>query len=326
MIPYISVIYPNFDLKTGNITKNLLLWKNSKNVDPERFQMVIGTRKLGLDDYQILESHLREGDVIVEVESTGNDNAMWNAGVTKSTHENLLFVEGHVTPDQNFLYNLLKYIEINPGANAINTNSTNSKDSEFELLMDKWFDETLKLRARTHSFSFLTRQCFMLKRSVFEQIGPIEPDFEQFGPPYLSSRLAENNIEIVDANFSNLYHENEKKISHHHMATRSYIRGFVRATRRIDRVLLDRCFGVNPDFSEIESRLRQIQNRKWQLCFIGFKLGSCFRKIEIRAIEFTIMNINFGFKFKFKLFNKVHRLVVSDEYENELWRGMADNG
>jgi len=324
--PCVSIIYPNFDLKTGVLNQNVLLWTTAQNVAPDRFQIIIGTAKLSLDEYQTLKSCLREGDEIVEVSNKENDNSMWNAGAKKSRHENLLFVEGHVTPDQYFLGKMLSYIEINEEVKALNTNSVNTKNSGFELLMDKWFDETLQLRSESHSFTFLTRQCFMLKKSVFEKFGPLVSEFEQFGPPYLSAILAENQIKIETVNFSNLIHENEQMIYKHHIATRSYVRGYMRAKDQVDNELLNEYFGTNPDFTKIDLTLHQFLKKTTWLSLFRVGLRSFFRKIKIRTIEVVIMNINIGMRLKFIWFKKVHRLVVVDQYENELLRGSRDNG
>ena len=326
MGPCVSILYPNFDLKTGLLIQNVLLWTTAHNVPPDRFQLIIGTAELSLVDRQILKSYLREGDEIVEVSDKENDNSMWNAAAKKSRHENLLFVEGHVTPDQHFLNKMLSYIEINKEAQAINTNSLNTNNSGFELLMDKWFDETLQLRSENHSFTFLTRQCFMLKKSVFEKFGPLVSEFEQFGPPYLSAILADNRIKIETVNFSNLMHENEKMISHHHIATRSYVRGYVEAKDQIDNELLNRYFGVNPDFIKTDLRLHRFLEKSTKLSLFRVRLGSFFRQTKIRSIEVAIMNINIGPQLKFIWFKKVHRLVVIDQYEKALLHGFRDNG
>ena len=326
MRPCISVIIPNFDLKTGLFTQNVMKWTNAKNVDIDRFQIVVVTPRMSFVDNQILAILLREGDEIVEVSDTENDNSMWNAGALKTKHENLLFVEGHVTPDENFLHNMLNYIEINSETEAVNTISSNSKESEFELLMDRWFDETLKQRAESHSFTFLTRQCFMLKKSVFERYGPILPNFEQFGPPYLSYKLAENHVMIESVNFSNLIHENENTIYHHHLATRSYIRGYVGAKTQNDIELINKYFGTNPDLAKVDLSLRQLSNRRNPFQLLRIKLGFIFRRFKILGIEFVIMKINIGLRLKFILLKKVHGLVVVDQYEHEQLRGFRGHG
>jgi hypothetical protein len=326
MRPCISVVIPNFDLKTGLFTQNVLKWTKAKNVDIDRFQIVVVTPRMSFVDNQTLTILLREGDEIVEVSDTENDNSMWNAGALKSKHEYLLFVEGHVTPDENFLHNMLNYIEINSGAEAVNTISSNSKESEFELLMDRWFDETLKLRAESHSFTFLTRQCFMLKKSVFERYGPILSNFEQFSTPYLSCKLAENHVMIETVNFSDLIHENENTIYHHHLATRSYIRGYVRAKTQNDIELINMYFGTNPDLAKVDLRLRQLSNRRNPFLFLQIKLGFILRKLKIFGVEFVIMKINIGLRLKFIWMKKVHGLVVVDQYEHELLKGFRGHG
>ena len=326
MAPCVSVIIPNFDLKTGLFTQNVLKWTKAKNVDIDRFQIVVVTPRMSFVDNQTLTILLREGDEIVEVSDTENDNSMWNAGALKSKHEYLLFVEGHVTPDENFLHNMLNYIEINSEAKAVNTISSNSKESEFELLMDRWFDETLKLRAESHSFTFLTRQCFMLKKSVFERYGPILSNFEQFGPPYLSYKLAENHVMIETVNFSDLIHENENTIYNHHSATRSYIRGYVRAKNQNDIELMNRYFGTNPDLAKVDLRLRQLINRRSPFLLLRIKSGFILRKLKIFGIEFVIMKINIGLRLKYIWLKKAHKLVVVDQYEHELLKGFRGHG
>ena len=67
----ISILYPNYDLKTGQLAKNLAWWVDSARFAPDRFQLVIGTKKLNKREFKEVLSLLRRQDIIFEVDEMG---------------------------------------------------------------------------------------------------------------------------------------------------------------------------------------------------------------------------------------------------------------
>jgi len=134
----ISILYPNYDLKTGQLAKNIAWWVDSARFAPDRFQLVIGTKKLNKREFKEVHSLLRRQDIIFEVDEMDNDNAIWNQCAERSMFENMLFVEGHVYPNETFLQKLYETTRVSSGERVINTNSPNTTNSDFEGLMDRW--------------------------------------------------------------------------------------------------------------------------------------------------------------------------------------------
>jgi len=314
----ISVLYPNYDLKTGQLVKNLARWVDSASFDPSNFQLVVGTRKLQPSESKEVRSLLREQDIIFEVDEMDNDNAIWNQCAERCKYESMLFVEGHVYPDETFLRNLYETNRRNGGERVINTNTRNTKNSYFEKLMDRWFHETIQKRQSSHDFIFLSRWAFLIPKKVFQKYGPLIQEYEQFGPPFLSAVLFKNQVDITSADFMDLTHEMESVIGHHHAATRSYIKGFAIAEKRIHAEGLSELFGRNPDFEKIQSRWRKnragevvAKNVPWEVIALP--------KLEIKILELLVMHVPLPFEIKYRLFQYAHQCVAMNEYRNHLF-------
>jgi len=319
----ISILYPNYDLKTGQLAKNLARWVDSASFDPGNFQLVVGTRKLQPSESKEVRSLLREQDIIFEVDEMDNDNAIWNQCAERCKYESMLFVEGHVYPDETFLTQLQGFVQKNRGQQVINTCARNTKDSAFEKLIDRWFHETIQKRTSCHNFTFLSRWAFLIQKKVFQRHGPLIPEYEQFAPPFLSAVLAKNQVSIATADSTGLTHEMERFIGHHHAATRSYIRGFAIAEKRIHAEGLFKLFGRNPDFDKIHARWvkdradRAIsRNLPRSLELQGLV---CLHKLKIRILEFLIMNVPLPNEMRYRLFKLAHQLVCIDEYKRNLF-------
>jgi len=319
----ISILYPNYDLKTGQLAKNIAWWVDSARFAPDRFQLVIGTKKLNKREFKEVHSLLRRQDIIFEVDKMDNDNAIWNQCAERSMFENMLFVEGHVYPNETFLQKLYETTRVSSGERVINTNTRNTTNSDFEGLMDRWFNETIQRRQSSHDFIFLSRWAFLIPKKVFQRYGPLIQDYEQFGPPFLSAVLFKNKVGISNADFTGLTHEMESVIGHHHAATRCYVRGFAKAKKRIHAEGLSELFGSNPDFEKLQSRWRKkragannsdIKPGAWEV-FRDIILP----KMEIKLLEFLVMYFPMPQEIKYRLFQCAHRRVAMDEYRNHLF-------
>jgi hypothetical protein len=317
----ISILYPNYDLKTGQLAKNLAWWVDSARFAPDRFQLVIGTKKLNKAEFKEVHSLLRRQDIIFEVDEMDNDNAIWNQCAERSMFENMLFVEGHVYPNKTFLQKLYETTRVSSGERVINTNTRNTTNSDFERLMDRWFNETIQRRQSSHDFIFLSRWAFLIPKKVFQRYGPLIQDYEQFGPPFLSAVLFKNKVGISTADFTGLTHEMESVIGHHHAATRCYVRGFAKAEKRIHAEGLSELFGSNPDFEKLQSRWRKkqainsdIKPGAWEVLWYII-----LPKMEIKLLEFLVMYFPMPQEIKYRLFQCAHRRVAMDEYRNHLF-------
>ena len=319
----ISILYPNYDLKTGQLAKNLAWWVDSARVAPDSFQLVIGTKKLKTAESKEVHSLLRRQDIIFEVDEMDNDNAIWNQCAERCKFENMLFVEGHVYPDETFLQKLYEATQGNRGERVINTNIRNTRNSYFEKNMDRWFQETIQKRQSSHDFIFLSRWAFLIPKKVFHRYGPLIQEYEQFGPPFLSAVLFKNKVGISTADFADLTHEMESVIGPHHAATRSYIRGFAKAEKRIHAEGLSELFGRNPDFEGIQSRRRKSRSGTnkpdnapgaWEVLW-----DIILPKVKIQILEFLVMYFPMPQEIKYRLFQSAHRRVAMDEYRNHLF-------
>jgi len=314
----ISILYPNYDLKTGDLQKNIYKWIRQTGIPANDYQLIIGTKRLDPEEAKRIKNTLRKHDILFTVHNEENDNSIWNRCAARSKNKYLLFVEGHVTPRRNFLRGLSKIIRNKKGIQVVNTQAKNTTASEFEKTIDQWFLQTIQQRAKSHNFTFVSRWAFLIERSLFRKIGPFEPSFEQFAPPFFSARLAKNHISIHETEPTGLVHEMEKTISHHHDATRSYVRGYVCAEKTIIKEELCKYFSPNPFFAEEMKKNKACIKKQNPFTFLRKiyirTMETWIRRTKIKILENLVMRGPLPAKIKLDLFKRAHHWVTIDEF------------
>jgi hypothetical protein len=319
----LSIIYPNFDLKYSHVIENIEKWLNLKTNNNTQYELIVISRPIPKEELDMIRKQLGNRGSILTIEQKGertaiwqSDNLFWNIGAELSKYENLLFVEGHVFPDEDFLLELSSYITRNKNIKVLNFNPPNSKNSHIERVLDNWYTDTIQRRKEIHNFNFLSRQAFLFKKETFNKFGPLRIEFEQFAPPFLSSVLAENLISIETVDFTNLTHILEDKIENFIPPTRSYIRGYSIAEKQIDKDYLTKYFGKNFEFEKIKKRELIDRNKKEKFIHLKNRIRYANRVLILGASSFLIKHNKVSNRINSNLINKIHKLVTVDEYES----------
>ena len=319
----LSIIYPNFDLKYSHVVENIEKWLNLKTSNNDQYELIVISRYIPNAELEMIRKRLGNRGSISIIEQKGepksiwqSDNLFWNRGAELSKYENLLFVEGHVFPDEDFLLELSSYIARNKNIKVLNFNPPNSKNSHIERVLDDWYTDTIQRRKEIHNFNFLSRQAFLFKKEIFNKFGPLRIEFEQFAPPFLSSVLAENLISIETVDFTNITHILEDKIENFIPPTRSYIRGYSIAEKQIDKDYLTKYFGNNFEFEKIKKRQFIERNIEGKLIQLKNRIRVANRALIIKGLSLLIKNNKVSKRINSILINKIHKLVTVDEYES----------
>jgi hypothetical protein len=308
------------------VVENIEKWLNLKTSNNDQYEVIVISRYITNAELEMIRKRLGNRGSISIIERKGepksiwqSDNLFWNRGAELSKYENLLFVEGHVFPDEDFLLELSSYIARNKNIKVLNFNPPNSKNSHIERVLDKWFTDTIQRRKEIHNFNFLSRQAFLFKKDTFNEFGPLRIEFEQFAPPILSSVLAANLISIDTVDFTNLTHIIEDKIEDFIQPTRSYIRGYSIAEQQIDQDYLTKYFGNNYEFEKIKKRQFMEKNNQGRLIKLKNRIRVANCALILRTFSLLIKYNKVSNRINSNLINKIHKLVTVDEYEIN-WR------
>jgi Nucleotide-diphospho-sugar transferase len=241
----LTVIYPIFDVR-GDAVERLRLWTEEQDFDPHGYRVVVVAGTATDLDETALRKVLRNQDGILRVPGAGRDADYWNAGAREATTRWLLFVEGHGMPERDSLSALAAWIAANPNGEACNFRIKNSEDHRVARLMKRWFAETQTNWTDPSTWRRLHRTACTIRRDVFEDIGPFEPEYGQFAPPLLSARMHQRGLSISALPTSGIMHDDSLEISVHHDDTADYVRGEMDARADNDPVFFEKYFGPPP--------------------------------------------------------------------------------
>jgi hypothetical protein len=244
-LPLLTVIYPVFDVR-GDVVGRLRLWTEEQDFDPAGYRVfaVAGT---GTElDEAALRKVLRNQDAILRVPGDGREADYWNAGAREANTPWLLFVEGHGMPERDSLSALAAWIAANPEGEACNFWIKNFEDHRIARLMKRWFAETQTGWTDPSTWRRLHRTACAIRRDVFENAGPFEPEYGQFAPPLLSARMHQRGLTISALPTSGIMHDDSPEISVHHDDTANYVRGEMDARAVNDPVFFEKYFGPSP--------------------------------------------------------------------------------
>ena len=182
----------------------------------------------------------------MRVPGIGREADYWNAGAREANTPWLLFVEGHGMPERDSLSALAAWIAANPNGEACNFRIKNFETHRIARLMKRWFAETQHNWTAPSTWRRLHRTACAIRRDVFDDVGPFEPEYGQFAPPLLSARMHQRGITISALPTSGIMHDDSPEISVHHDDTANYVRGEMKARANNDTVFFEKYFGPSP--------------------------------------------------------------------------------
>jgi hypothetical protein len=243
--PLLTVIFPVFDVR-GDVAERVRLWTTDQDFEPHRYRVVViagsGTRL----DEAALRRVLRSQDALLQLPRSGRDADYWNAGAREATTPWLLFVEAHGLPASNSLSLLGAWIAANPNGAACNFVVKNPGGRRIADHLKRWFAEIHSEWAANSSWRRLHRTGFALRRDLFEDVGPFEPEYGQFAAPLASARVHQRGVAISTLATSSILHDDSSGMPAHHDDTVDYARGEMDARADNDAVFFEKYFGSSP--------------------------------------------------------------------------------
>lgn len=343
--PLLTVIYPIFDVR-GDAVQRIQLWTQQQDLEPHRYRVLVVAGAAAELDEATLKKTLRDQDGILRIPGAGRDADYWNAGARAARTPWLLFVEAHGLPERDSLSALAGWIAANPDGAACNFRIGNLEGHRVAGLMKRWFAETHTGWAATSTWRRLHRTAFAIRRDVFEDAGPFEPEYGQFAPPLLSARMHDRGLAIAALPASGVMHDNSPEMSAHHDDTADYARGEMDARANNDSRFFEKYFGSSPFHGPdmiLPARHARIMIRglalaawrrpvetfhllKQALPFLPAALVSLRDRAKMlagltRADEYAVMHLPLAEETRWKRFLLAHHRVVRTE--QMLW--MARN-
>lgn len=340
-----TVIYPIFDVR-GDAVQRIQLWTQQQDLEPHRYRVLVVAGAAAELDEATLKKTLRDQDGILRIPGAGRDADYWNAGARAARTPWLLFVEAHGLPERDSLSALAGWIAANPDGAACNFRIGNLEGHRVAELMKRWFAETHTGWAATSTWRRLHRTAFAIRRDVFEDAGPFEPEYGQFAPPLLSARMHDRGLAIAALPASGVMHDNSPEMSAHHDDTADYARGEMDARANNDSRFFEKYFGSSPFHGPdmiLPARHARIMIRglalaawrrpvetfhllKQALPFLPAALVSLRDRAKMlagltRADEYAVMHLPLAEETRWKRFLLAHHRVVRTE--QMLW--MARN-
>ncbi|MDO9564234.1 MAG: putative nucleotide-diphospho-sugar transferase [Bradyrhizobium sp.] len=243
--PLLTVIYPVFDVR-ADVADRIRLWTEEQDFDNDQYRfVVVAGADMELDEAS-LQGILRDQDHILRVPGCGREADYWNAGAREATTPWLLFVEAHGLPSRSSLSALAAWIAANPGGEACNFRVENIDTHRVATLMKRWFAEIQAGWAASSTWRRLHRTAFAIRRDVFEDVGPFQPEYGQFAPPLYSARMDQFGFAISTLPTAVVMHDDAREISVHHADTADYVQGEMAARSANDPVFFEKYFGPSP--------------------------------------------------------------------------------
>jgi hypothetical protein len=243
--PVLTVICPVFDVR-GDIVERVRLWTEGQDFDPHGYCVFVVASAATEFDEAGLQKVLRDQDAILRVPGLGRDADYWNAGAREAKTPWLLFVEAHGLPERDSLATLGAWIAANPNGEACNFKIRSLGGHHITGFMQRWFNDVHNVWASTSTWRRLHRTAFAMRRDIFEEVGPFEPEYGQFAPPLLSARMDHRGLIISALPTSSILHDDSPVISDHHNDTADYVRGEMDARAASDPGFFEAYFGPAP--------------------------------------------------------------------------------
>ena len=258
--PDITVVYPVFDVR-GDEVDRISVWTREQDLDPARYVVTVVTGSRDAEAHRRIRATLRPQDLLLIGSPTGRDADFWNDGAAMSSSPWILFAEGHAVPRTNCLSAILAWIDEHPEADAANCRLVNVGDHRVNLLLGEWFADVQAEWAADETWPRLHRAGFAMRRDVFDEVGPLDPEFGQFAVPLLSSRLHAAGRSVATIPDAVVGHVDLPLMSHHHHDTRDYARGEMMARDRLEDPQFEQYFGSSPVASDVALQPARVVRR-----------------------------------------------------------------
>ncbi|HWN80109.1 MAG TPA: glycosyltransferase [Bradyrhizobium sp.] len=250
----LTVIYPLIELREDTISP-LRSWTRDQTLARERYRVIAVFAEADRAQAAAMEPLLGPNDELLPVPDRGFA-AMLNAGTARARTPWLVMTEGHCIAQPGCLDQVMRWIETNPHDQVGNFEFTHFSRKTVNQLVGRWYEKTVAQWRTPPDWERAISGGFAIRKSLLDEVGPLQPAFEAFSPHAQSARLHSRGVKVVNVPGAAVLHLDEASMAEFYDSTERYIRGEFIARSQIDPAFMERYFGA-PDLWINRARLER---------------------------------------------------------------------
>jgi len=236
-----TVIYPLIELREETMSA-LRSWTQGQTLARERYRMIAVFAEADRAQAAAMAPLLGPNDELLPV-AERSFAALLNAATARVTTPWLVMTEGHCIAQPGCLDAVMRWIEADPDAEIGNFELVHVSRNNVNRMVARWYEETLAQWRTPPNWEHAISGGFVMRASLLDEAGPLEPAFQAFSPHVQSARLHSRGVKVVTVPRAAVIHLDERDMSEFYDSTARYARGELIARSRIDPVFMERYFG-----------------------------------------------------------------------------------
>ena len=183
----LTVIYPLIELREDTISP-LRSWTRHQTLARERYRVIAVFAEADRAQAAAMEPLLGPNHELLPVPDRGFA-AMLNAGTARARTPWLVMTEGHCIAQPGCLDQVMRWIETNPHDQVGNFEFTHFSRKTVNQLVGRWYEKTVAQWRTPPDWERAISGGFAIRKSLLDEVGPLQPAFEAFSPHAQSARL-----------------------------------------------------------------------------------------------------------------------------------------
>ena len=240
----LTVIYPLIELREDT-SSPLRSWTRDQTFARERYRVIAVFAEADRAQAEAMEPLLGPNDELLPVPER-SFAAMLNAGTARARTSWLVMTEGHCIAQPGCLDQVMRWIETDPDDQIGNFEFTHFSSKAVNQLVGRWYEKTVAQWRTPPDWERAISGGFAIRKSLLDEVGPLQPAFEAFSPHAQSALLHSRGIKVVNVPGAAVLHLDEGSMAEFYDSTERYIRGEFIARSQIDPAFMERYFGA-PD-------------------------------------------------------------------------------
>ena len=250
----LTVIYPLIELREDTISP-LRSWTRDQTLARERYRVIAVFAEADRAQAEAMEPLLGPNDELLPVPER-SFAAMLNAGTARARTSWLVMTEGHCIAQPGCLDQVMRWIETDPDDQIGNFEFTHFSSKTVNQLVGRWYEKTVAQWRTPPDWERAISGGFAIRKSLLDEVGPLQPAFAAFSPHAQSALLHSRGIKVVNVPGAAVLHLDEGSMAEFYDSTERYMRGEFIARSQIDPVFMERYFGA-PDLWINRARLER---------------------------------------------------------------------
>jgi hypothetical protein len=250
----LTVIYPLIELREDTISP-LRSWTRDQTLARERYRVIAVFAEADRAQAEAMEPLLGPNDELLPVPER-SFAAMLNAGTARARTSWLVMTEGHCIAQPGCLDQVMRWIETDPDDQIGNFEFTHFSSKTVNQLVGRWYEKTVAQWRTPPDWERAISRGFAIRKSLLDEVGPLQPAFAAFSPHAQSALLHSRGIKVVNVPGAAVLHLDEGSMAEFYDSTERYMRGEFIARSQIDPVFMERYFGA-PDLWINRARLER---------------------------------------------------------------------